>query len=81
LPTTKRTRLVSNSSEQPSSPASPEKQIIVESGPVEPTSEVDDFEEDDEPASEDNVLSAKELLSQHTGEEYGIDYEEEEEYF
>ena len=77
----KRVRLSSNSSDILSpapSPSSPEKPVIIESGPlsvepasVEPDSEAEDFEED-----ENEILSAKDLLSRHTGETYEDDEDE-----
>ena len=80
----KRVRLSSNSSDNmmmsPAHhpPSSPEKAVIIESGPlsvepasVEPDSEADDFEED-----ENEILSAKDLLSRHTGEVYEDDEDE-----
>ena len=77
-------------SPMPASPASPQKQFVVESGPVTPAaaSDVEDYEDfDDESESqhEEKILSARELLSQHTGEDgdtdQGFQYEEEEEYY
>ena len=79
-PPGKRVRLSSNSSDissNPGTPATPEKPVIIESGPVsvEPVSEADDYEDDDhEP--DDELLSAKELLSRHTGEVYDDDEED-----
>ena len=79
-PPGKRVRLSSNNSDissNPGTPATPEKPVIIESGPVsvEPVSEADDYEDDDhEP--EDELLSAKELLSRHTGEVYDDDEED-----
>ena len=75
----KRVRLSSNNSDILSpAPSSPEKPVIIESGPlsvepasVEPDSEAEDFEED-----ENEILSAKDLLSRHTGEVYEDDEEE-----
>ena len=80
-PSPKRARLLSNSSDvsNVSSPASPQKAVVIESGPVEPVSEVEEDESDHED-QEEKVLSAKELLSQHMGAEYGHD-EFEEEYY
>ncbi len=77
----KRQRLNSDTSSTAGSlpPPSP-RPVVVESGPVEPPSETEDFDEDEEPQSEDAMLSAKELLSKHTGETYGEEYEEEEYY-
>ena len=96
----KRSRLSSTSSETSNStpvpsplasmgsPASPQKSVIVESGPVTPGTPVvehehaDDFDEDDEePQSEHENLSVRELLSRHTGVEYSEEFEEEEEYY
>ena len=75
----KRVRLSSNNSDILSpAPSSPEKPVIIESGPlsvepasVEPDSEAEDFEED-----ENEILSAKDLLSRHTGEVYEDDEDE-----
>ena len=57
---------------------SPEKPVIIESGPlsvepasVEPDSEAEDFEED-----ENEILSAKDLLSRPTSEVYEGDEDE-----
>ncbi len=92
--TPKRTRLSSSSSDvaspapspAPASPAPPSPAVpaspapvIIENGPVsvEPASEAEDFEDEDEPTE---ILSARELLSRHTGEQYGED-EFEEDYY
>ena len=50
--------------------------FYLESGPVsvEPVSEAEDF--DDNFEDDNEMLSAKELLSRHTGEMYGDDDEE-----
>ena len=79
-PSPKRARLLSNSSDvsNVSSPASPQKAVVIESGPIVPEEEEEDFSDHEE--HEEKVLSAKELLSQHMGAEYGHD-EYEEEYF
>ena len=80
-PSPKRARLLSNSSDvsNVSSPASPQKAVVIESGPIVPEEEEEDFSDHEE--HEEKVLSAKELLSQHMGAEYGHDEYEEEEYF
>ena len=86
-PTSKRSRLSSTSSDvslkspaaaAPFSPVSPQKQVIVESGPVEPAA-ASDYEDEDElePQSEDKILSAREIL----GDDYGNEEYEEEYYW
>merc|ERR1711860_406595 len=82
-PSPKRARLLSNSSDvsNVSSPASPQKTVVIESGPIEHhEKEVEEEDFSDHEEHEEKVLSAKELLSQHMGAEYGHD-EYEEEYF
>ena len=82
-PSPKRARLLSNSSDvsNVSSPSSPQKTVVIESGPIEHhEEEVEEEDFSDHEEHEEKVLSAKELLSQHMGAEYGHD-EYEEEYF